>query len=102
MHERTFAACADARRPDRSKKIAEAFHFSVMLDDAYFGQGVECAPGSVQPVIYMKEGERQIGEMRLEFKLRDRLLVNARSDSVTTAPFWRERVTIASLFPQLP
>lgn len=31
--------------------IAEAFHVSVMLDDVYFGQGIECAPGSVQPVI---------------------------------------------------
>jgi hypothetical protein len=40
----------------------------------------------------MKDGERQIGEMRWEFKLPDRLLFNARSDSVTTAPFWRERL----------
>ena len=42
---------------------AGQFHVSVMLDDIYFGAGLECAPGSVQPVIYMKDGARQIGEM---------------------------------------
>jgi len=55
-------------------RIAEAFHVSVTLDDLYFGVGLECAPGSIQPVIYMKDGERQIGEMRWGFKLPDRLL----------------------------
>jgi hypothetical protein len=82
----------------QKQKIADAFHVSVTLDDIYFGQGIECAPGSVQPVIYIKDGERQIGEMRWGFKLPDRLLFNARSDTVTTAPFWRERRTIAALF----
>lgn len=27
-------------------RIADAFHLSVMLEDIYFGQGVECDPGS--------------------------------------------------------
>jgi hypothetical protein len=35
---------------------------SVALDDIYFGAGLECAPGSVQPIIHMKDGERQMGE----------------------------------------
>ena len=75
----------------QKQKIAEAFHVSVKLDDVYFGQGVECVPGSVQPDIYMKDGERKIGEMRWGFKLPDRLLFNARSDTVATSPFWKER-----------
>jgi hypothetical protein len=54
---------------------------SVALDDIYFGAGLECAPGSVQPVIHMKDGERQMGE-RWGFKLPDRLLFNARSDNL--------------------
>jgi putative SOS response-associated peptidase YedK len=83
----------------QKQKIAEAFHVSVMLDDVYFGQGVECAPGSVQPVIYMKDGERQVGEMRWGFKLPDRLLFNARSDTLATAPFWRERLQNRCIVP---
>jgi hypothetical protein len=76
----------------QKQKIADAFHVSLMLDEIYFGQGIECAPGSVQPVIYMKDGERQIGEMRWGFKLPDRLLFNARSDAVAASPFWKERL----------
>jgi putative SOS response-associated peptidase YedK len=83
----------------QKQKIAEAFHVSVMLDDFYFGEGLECAPGSVQPVIYMKDGEREIGEMRWGFKLPDRLLFNARSDSVTTSPFWRDRLNNRCIVP---
>jgi hypothetical protein len=41
-----------------------SFHVSVILDDVYFGQGVGCTPGSIQPIIYTKEGERVIVEMR--------------------------------------
>ena len=83
----------------QKQKIAEAFHVSVTLDDIYFSAGLECAPGSIQPVIYMKDGERQVGEMRWGFKLLDRLLFNARSDSVTTAPFWRERLHHRCIVP---
>ena len=83
----------------QKQKIAEAFHVSVTLDDVYFGQGVECSPGSVQPVIYMKDGERKIGEMRWGFKLPDRLLFNARSDTVVTSPFWRERLHHRCIVP---
>ena len=83
----------------QKQKIAEAFHVSVTLDDIYFGAGVECAPGSIQPVIYLKEGERQVGEMRWGFKLADRLLFNARSDGVTSSPFWRERLNHRCIVP---
>jgi len=83
----------------QKQKIADAFHVSVMLDDIYFGVGTECAPGSIQPVIYMKDGERQIGEMRWGFKLPDRLLFNARSDNLTTSPFWKERLSQRCIVP---
>jgi hypothetical protein len=38
-------------------------------------------------VTYMKNGERQVGEMRWGFKLPDRLLFNARSESVKSSQF---------------
>jgi len=56
-------------------------------------------PGSIQPVIYMRDGERLVGEMRWGFKLPDRPLFNARSDSVTTSPFWRERLNNRCIVP---
>ena len=83
----------------QKQKIAEAFQVSVTLDDVYFGAGVECAPGSIQPVIYMKDGERQVGEMRWGFKLPDRLLFNARSDTLISSPFWRERLKHRCIIP---
>ena len=61
----------------QKQKIAEAFHVSVELDDLYFGSDKECAPGSIQPVVYMKDGDRQLGEMRWGFKFPDRLAFNA-------------------------
>src|SRR6266403_1605944 len=83
----------------QKQKIAEAFHVSVTLDDLYFGAGVECAPGSIQPVIYMENGERSVGEMRWGFKFPDRLLFNARSDGLTTSPFWKERLRQRCIVP---
>ena len=53
----------------QKQKIADAFHVSVALEDLYFGAGVECSPGSIQPVVSMRDGERAIGLMRWGFKL---------------------------------
>jgi putative SOS response-associated peptidase YedK len=83
----------------QKQKIAEAFHVSVTLEDHYFGVNVECAPGSIQPVIFMKDGERQIVETRWGFKFPDRLAFNARSDNLTTSPFWKERMTQRCIIP---
>ncbi|WP_429628902.1 SOS response-associated peptidase [Tunturiibacter psychrotolerans] len=47
----------------------------------------------------MKDGERQIVEMRWGFKFSDRLAFNARSDKLTTSPFWRERLTQRCIVP---
>jgi putative SOS response-associated peptidase YedK len=83
----------------KKQKIAEAFHVSVTLDDIYFGADKECAPGSIQPVVYMRDGERLIGEMRWGFKLPDRLVFNARSDKLTTSDFWNARLGNRCIVP---
>jgi putative SOS response-associated peptidase YedK len=83
----------------QKQKIAEAFHVSVTLDDIYFGANVECAPGSIQPLVHMKDGERQMGEMRWGFKLPDRLVFNARSDKLTTSDFWNARLSNRCIVP---
>jgi putative SOS response-associated peptidase YedK len=77
----------------QKQKIAEAFQVRVGLDELYFGAGVECSPGSIQPVVYLDhrkqgDGEREIGLMRWGFKLPDRLLFNARAEGVAESNFW--------------
>jgi putative SOS response-associated peptidase YedK len=66
----------------QKQKVAEAFHVRVELEDVFFGAGVECSPGSIQPVIYLRGGEREIGLMRWGFKLPDRLLFNTRAEGL--------------------
>jgi putative SOS response-associated peptidase YedK len=83
----------------QKQKIAEAFHVSVTLGDCFFGADKECAPGSIQPVIFMREGERQLGEMKWGFRFPYRLAFNARSDKLTTSPFWKERLTQRCIVP---
>jgi putative SOS response-associated peptidase YedK len=77
----------------QKQKIAEAFHVSVNLEDFYFSPGTEAAPGSIQPVIYMKSGLREVAEMRWGFKLPDRLVFNARSESIADSPFWKDMLS---------
>jgi putative SOS response-associated peptidase YedK len=77
----------------QKQKIAEAFHVGVALDDFYFSPGQECSPGSIQPVIYMENDLREIGEMRWGFKLPDRLLFNARSEGIVNSKFWKEMLS---------
>lgn len=61
------------------------------LEDLYLEPEEDIAPGSVQPVVFTNDnGERQIGMMRWGFKLPDRLLFNARAETVTTANFWKD------------
>lgn len=73
---------------EQKQKIAEAFHVRVELEDLYFGAGVECSPGSIQPVVYVRDGERELALMRWGFKLPDRLLFNARAEGVADSNFW--------------
>ena len=75
----------------QKQKVAEAFAVRAGLEgieDVYFGAGVECAPGSIQPVVYARDGEREIGLMRWGFKLPDRLLFNTRAEGAASAKFW--------------
>lgn len=83
----------------QKQKIAEAFHISVTLDDLYFGPQRECVPGSIQPVVYMRNGERQLVEMKWGFKFPARLVFNARSDNLTVSNFWRERLHQRRIIP---
>ena len=79
------------RRGDK-QKIAEAFHVKGGLDEVDFGEEFDCAPGSIQPVVWMNdEGERALGLMRWGFKLPKRLLFNVRSEGVAKANFWKDK-----------
>ena len=78
------------RRGDK-QKIAEAFHVAGSLEEVDFEETFDAAPGSVQPVVMMNEGERELTLMRWGFKLPDRLLFNVRAEGVTSAKFWKEK-----------
>jgi putative SOS response-associated peptidase YedK len=79
------------RRGDK-QKIAEAFHVKAGLDELDFSEDLDCAPGSIQPVVWTnEEGERTLSLMRWGFKLPDRLLFNARSEGVVKVNFWKEK-----------
>ena len=83
--------CGRYRRRSDKQRIAEAFHAYIGLEDLYLDAEDEISPGSIQPVIRMNpDGERQIEKMRWGFKLPDRLLFNARSESIEKSNFWRE------------
>ena len=57
-----------------------------------FGEEFDCAPGSIQPVVWMnEERERTLGLMRRGFKLPKRLLFNVRSEGVAKANFWKDK-----------
>jgi len=62
------------------------------LEEVDFEEELDCAPGSVQPVVWKNdEGERELSLMRWGFKLPDRLLFNARSEGVAKANFWKDK-----------
>jgi hypothetical protein len=46
--------CADDTKPAGSRRLLKAFQVCVALEDFYFSAGKECAPGSIQPTIYVK------------------------------------------------
>jgi putative SOS response-associated peptidase YedK len=70
MHGSTRRSCGRSLTGPSNKKIAEAFYAKGGLDEVDFGEDFDCAPGSIQPVVWMnKEGERALGLMRWGFKL---------------------------------
>jgi putative SOS response-associated peptidase YedK len=83
--------CGRYRRRSDKQRIAEAFEAGMGLEDLYLDPSEDVAPGSMQPVVYLHEsGERAIAPMRWGFKTPDRLLFNTRSETVTTANFWKD------------
>jgi putative SOS response-associated peptidase YedK len=57
--------CGRYERRGDKQKIAEVFYAKSALDEIDFGEDFDCAPGSIQPVVWMnKEGERALGLMR--------------------------------------
>jgi hypothetical protein len=67
--------CGRYERRGDKQKIAEAFHVKGGLDEVDFGEDLDCAPGSIQSVVWMnEEGERTLGLMRWGFKLPVHLL----------------------------
>jgi putative SOS response-associated peptidase YedK len=84
--------CGRYERRGDKQKIAEAFHVRDGLDGVDFGEDFDCAPGSMQPVVWMKEeGELTLGLMRWGFKLPEKLFFNVRSEGVATANFWKDK-----------
>lgn len=82
--------CGRYKRKSDKQRIAEVFRVHVGLDDLPYEGGDDIRPQSLQPVILMnEEGERQIELMRWAFKLADRFLFNARSESIEQSKFWK-------------
>lgn len=83
--------CGRYRRRADKQRIAEAFEAAIGLEDLYLEPSEDVRPGSMQPVVYLhSSGERAISLMRWGFKTPDRLLFNARSETVTKANFWKD------------
>jgi putative SOS response-associated peptidase YedK len=83
--------CGRYRRRSDKQRIAEAFEAGMGLEDVYLEPSDDVAPGSMQPVVYLhSSGERAIALMRWGFKTPDRLLFNTRSETATTANFWKD------------
>jgi putative SOS response-associated peptidase YedK len=83
--------CGRFKRRSDKQKVAKVFEVTAGLDELECDPGDDLRPQSMQPIIYTNEvGERQIEMMRWGFKLPDRLLFNARSESIEAAKFWRD------------
>lgn len=82
--------CGRYRRRSDKQRIADAFEAGMSLEDLYLEPSDDVRPGSIQPVVYTdSSGQRAIALMRWGFKTPDRLLFNTRSETVTTANFWK-------------
>jgi len=83
--------CGRYRRRSDKQRIVEAFEVGMGLEEIYFDPEDDIAPGSIQPVILTNDaGERAIAPMRWGFKLPDRHLFTARSETIDHARFWKE------------
>lgn len=87
------------RKADR-QRIADAFDVHADEIGEEFPEEADCAPGSLQPVVYATaEGDRAIAAMRWGFKLPDRLLFNTKSEGVLESRFWQPRFQQRCIIP---
>jgi putative SOS response-associated peptidase YedK len=83
--------CGRYRLRSDKQRIAEAFDIKTALEELYLEPNDDVAPGSMQPVIFTTgDHERNIQLMRWGFKTNDRLLFNARSETLLKINFWKE------------
>lgn len=83
--------CGRYRRKSDKQRITDAFDVTAGVEDLDLGPEDDIAPGSMQPVVSINaDGERQLELMRWGFKLRDRLLFNARSEGIDSSKFWKD------------
>ncbi|HEY9126380.1 MAG TPA: SOS response-associated peptidase [Acidobacteriaceae bacterium] len=89
-----------SRKKADKQAIAEAFHIHADDITEDFPEEADCAPGSMQPVVYeTPEGSRAIAAMRWGFKLPDRLLFNTKSEGVLESRFWQPRFNQRCIIP---
>jgi putative SOS response-associated peptidase YedK len=84
--------CGRYRRKSGKQRITDTFDVADYgLNDLELAPEDDIAPGSMQPVVSLNAaGERQLELMRWGFRLPGRLLFNARSEGIESAPFWKD------------
>jgi putative SOS response-associated peptidase YedK len=82
--------CGRYRRRSDKQRIAETFHVESGLDEVEFSADDNAAPGTFQPVVYMDtDGGPKISLMYWGFQLPERLVFDARSDTLAKNSLWK-------------
>ena len=73
-----------------NRRSPRPFRAKGSLDEVDFGEDLDCAPGSIQPIVGLnEEGDRTLTRMQWGFKLPKAFLFNVRSEGVAKANFWK-------------
>ena len=91
--------CADATRPGRNRRSLRRSTSPSRWMTSISAQTKSVRQALVQPVVYLKDGERRIGEMKWGFQFPKKLVFNARSDNLTTSDFWNARIGNRCIVP---
>jgi putative SOS response-associated peptidase YedK len=90
----SFFMCGRYGRRSDKQKIAEAFHATADLTEPSLAPDDDITPGTFQPVVHLNsEEERRIEPMYWGFKLPNRFVFNARSDSLLKNGLWKAAFT---------
>lgn len=86
------------------ERIAREFQIADGLADIDYADEIECAPGSIQPIIRGNgAADRDVTPMRWGFtlpnKLPARLIFNIRSEGVAESSFWKSRLATRCIVP---